>query len=98
MWRPKFLSICLELLEIVHTRLLRHSTTLGTSKEHRSLAIVWKMVTKLFKHLAAFVKSLEIVEGFGSAEQSLFCRVWAEVGETSIGRSSVKLLGFEEGE
>lgn len=98
MWLSKFLNIFLELLEILNANLLLHGTTLSTSKKHRSLEVVWKLVAKLFKHLAPFLKPLDIVEGLGGAEQRLFIDIWAEVGVFSGGKSSVKLLSYEEGE
>lgn len=51
---------------------------------------------KLFKHLATFAEFLDIVEGFGGAEQRLFCAIGAEVGVTCVRESSIKLFGFKK--
>lgn len=57
---------------------------------------MWKIATKLFKHLATFAEFLDNVEGFGGAEQRLFCWSGAKVGITGVRESSVKLLGFKK--
>ena len=58
---------------------------------------MWKVGAKHSKHLAAFAKSFEVVQGFSGAEQCLLCGIGVEVGEARVGECGVVLLGFKKG-